>query len=113
MLDLKFQNALIQLVQNEEYVDPMLTLGTLVHARVKQYVYVRYHIITLISLLLQAPYSAKARSVSIIPDIRQTLAAIWIIPRYLGLFRNQTFAKNHTGFRKRYCAPKKVEKACR
>lgn len=39
VLDLKFHNALVQLVQNENYVDPMPTLGGLVHARVKQYVY--------------------------------------------------------------------------
>jgi hypothetical protein len=39
VLDLKFQNAMIQLVHNEDYVDPMLALGALVHARVKQYVY--------------------------------------------------------------------------
>lgn len=38
ILSLKFQNALVRYVQNEQYVDPMTTTGELVHNRVVQYV---------------------------------------------------------------------------
>ncbi|KAF8161147.1 hypothetical protein B0H34DRAFT_654233 [Crassisporium funariophilum] len=37
ILDFKFQNALVRFVQNEDYVDPMTTLGSLVHSRIKQH----------------------------------------------------------------------------
>lgn len=35
---MKFQNALIRYVENEDYVDPMITMGELVHGRVDQFV---------------------------------------------------------------------------
>jgi hypothetical protein len=39
VLSLKFRNAAIQLAENGEYIDPMSTLGELLHDRVGQYVY--------------------------------------------------------------------------
>lgn len=39
VLALKFRNAVIRLAENEQFIDPMSTLGELIHDRVDQYVF--------------------------------------------------------------------------
>ena len=80
VLGLKFHDMLIKLVHNDDYVDLMVNLGTLVHSRIKQFVssFLLYPMASS-SHVFQVLNPSKTLVLSTVPDIFKAMAATPII----------------------------------
>jgi len=87
VLGLKFHDALIKLVHNDDYVDPMVNLGTLVHSRIKQFVSLfLFYPMPPFSGIFQVLNPPKALILSTIPDIYEAMAPAPTTRPYYGIF---------------------------
>jgi len=95
VLGLKFHDTLIKLVHNDDYVDLMANLGTLVHSRIKQFVssFLLYPLASC-PRVFQVLNPPKTLILSTIPGIFKAMATAPIIWPYYGIFLHSACPAN-------------------